>query len=196
MKKIFNLIGIVFTLFILNCSKQATVSIVSQINSTTAPSGISTPKYAPVNGTAATITNYLVKFVKIEIGNSESDKFTLWSSSSSTGDQKDIFNQVTFSGIQKVKEGNYKYVRLTIDPTLSVSGYIDDNGTNIYGTATLTVSSTHVWGISGTGADNLLTSEITIQDGGQISLDFNVMNTLVYSNGLELTAPELTFSSK
>lgn len=185
-----------------SCSANSTVTLTSLADSANAPSGAPTLMGLPTyQDAAATFTGYKVTFKKVEIGNSESDKFTVWESLS--GEQKDLISAVTFSGVNKLVEGKYKFLRLTIDPSLILSGTVVlSNGTaspEVTRTNTLSTNQ-FVWGVSGTpGASGayVLTDTIRIYDGAKISLTFKIKNTLTMTNDtVQLTAPQVTVKAE
>lgn len=148
-------------------------------------------------GTAVTtIGSYRVVFHKIEIGNSETDKFTLWESAA--GEIKDVTQAVSFSGVQPVKAGTYQFVRLTIGTTLAVDGSINDSGTIYTGSGTATLGeTTYLWGTA-TAGNGKLTAPVEIRQGSVLGFNFLVAGTVSYSGGpanaaiLGVTKPELT----
>jgi hypothetical protein len=148
-------------------------------------------------GTAiTTIDAYKVVFHKIEIGNSETDKFTLWESAA--GETKDITSAVSFSGVKPVKAGSYQFVRLTVGTTLAVDGSITDAGTVYTGSGTATLSeTTYLWGTAAAG-NGKLTAPVTIRDGSVLDFNFLVAGTVTYGGGpadaavLGVSKPELT----
>ncbi|HOV15153.1 MAG TPA: hypothetical protein PK771_12765 [Spirochaetota bacterium] len=131
-----------------------------------------------------TISSYKVIFKKVEIGNSENDKFTLWEDEN--GNEKDIVKSLTFDGTKELKTGTYKYVRLTIGEVLKVSGSIKDNTTDYYGNGTATLSEkVFLWGtdISNMTGEKILTNEIKISEDCDLTFDFNVAETVTYLGG-------------
>ena len=131
-----------------------------------------------------TISSYKVIFKKVEIGNSETDKFTLWEDNS--GDEKDIVNTISFTGTKEIKVGTYKYVRLTIGNIIKVTGAIKDNTTDYKGSGTGTLSETvYLWGtdILNLSGEKILTNEINISADCDIEFDFNIVNTVTYLDG-------------
>jgi hypothetical protein len=128
-----------------------------------------------------TIDSYRVVFKKIEIGNSEADKYTLWENEA--GEEKDIARAIAFAGVQPVAAGTYGFVRLTIGPVLTVAGSILDAGTAYSGTGSQTLDQTvYVWGSGPSGAA-VLAAPITIIDGCSISFDFDIAGTVRYLGG-------------
>jgi hypothetical protein len=127
------------------------------------------------------IASYRVIFKKVEIGNSEADKHTLWESDS--GEGKDLVSAASFSGVAPVPAGSYKFIRLTVDPALNVDGSIDDNGTIYVGSGSVTLDETsYVWGSVLEGA-SALSREILIKEGSVLSFVFGVDGTVTYSGG-------------
>jgi len=183
-----------------SCSN-STVALTSAADTTSAPSSPTLNGLPVFQDAAATFTGYKVTFKKVEIGNSENDKFTLWESA--TGEQKDIISAVTFTGVNKLVEGKYKFLHLTIDPALILSGTVVlSNGTaSSVLTRTNTLSTnTFLWGVSGTpGASGnfILTETIRIYDGAKLSLTFKIKNTLTMTNdNAVLTAPQVTVKAE
>jgi hypothetical protein len=127
------------------------------------------------------ISSYRVIFKKIEIGNSEQDKHTLWQSD--VGVIKDIVSDASFDGVLPVPAGSYKFVRLTIEPLLAVDGSIDDNGTVYTGNGTITLDQTaYVWGSVLAGA-SALSQDISVSEGSQLAFSFDVAGTIAYLSG-------------
>ncbi len=149
------------------------------------------------------ITAYRVVFKKIEIGNSESDTFTLWESAE--GEVKDVASTVGFSDVQAVYPGTYNYVRLTIGDTLSVDGKVTDaaTGTVYSGTGScLLDAAVFLWGseIPNASGEITLRSPITIAEGSSLGFDFAVDGTVTYKSGtaqnalLGVTKPTLSLT--
>jgi len=131
-----------------------------------------------------TIDHYNVIFKKIEIGNSEEDKFTLWEKPD--GETMDITSTVDFSDTLQVYPGSYKYVRIEVDKVLAVEGSIDDNGTIIEGQGTCTLTeSTHLFGttVENWAGEVTLMDEILIVDGTNLIFSFDIDGTVFYLSG-------------
>lgn len=152
-----------------------------------------------------TVSSYKVMFKKVEIGNSEIDKFTLWESASPDGEEMDIVDAVSFGGVQAVTEGTYNFMRFTIGTTLNVAGSIDDAGT-IYsgsGSEVLTAES-YLFGVdipNGLG-EATITEAIDVVDGVSLAMVFNVDGTVTYLGGpadaavLSVEKPAITVVSE
>jgi len=157
--------------------------------------------------TNGTVTSYSLKFYKIEIGNSETDKYTVWESE--TGEAKDLANSPTFDvSSATVPIGTYQFCRVIVGDTLSITGTITPGGS---GSATLTLAGNYtsqtegletgqVAFLFGTADVNntgqyVLTSTIEVADGTVLSMNFDLANTISYSSGLAVTAPTLTFTA-
>jgi len=151
------------------------------------------------------ITSYRVVFKKVEIGNSESDKFTLWESAA--GETKDLVSAVSFAGIQAVVPGTYNFVRLTLGDTIAVAGSVTDPADlSVYsGTGTCVLGNTsYLWGTNIANATGELTlgSAITIAEGSSLSFDFALASTVTYQSGtstaavLSVTKPVLTLAAR
>ncbi len=149
------------------------------------------------------VDEYNVIFQKVELGNSESDKFTLWENS--TGETKNIAaeNGVEFENIKEISEGKYKFCRITINRDIKLKGSY--NGTA--GTADVKVSgnfsttsdqAVFLFGTESTQATGkyLLTESIEIKDDTEMALLFNIFETVIYSNGIKLLPPTLTITVK
>jgi len=146
------------------------------------------------------ITAYRVVFKKIEIGNSEADKFTLWESEA--GELKDVVSAVSFDNANPVQPGVYNYVRLTIGTTLSVDGSVTDgsDGTVYTGTgACVLANDTYLWGtnIENFTGELTLGSPVTIAEGSSLYFHFQIGGTVHYESGpadaavLSVTKPVL-----
>jgi hypothetical protein len=82
-----------------------------------------------------------------------------------------------------VPAGSYKFIRLTIEPSLSVEGSIDDNGTIYSGSGVVILEkSAYVWGSVLEGA-SALAQEIVIAEGSEIAFSFDVAGTIAYQGG-------------
>lgn len=133
------------------------------------------------------ISAYRVVFKKIEIGNSESDKCTLWENTE--GETKDVSHPVIFDNVQPINPGTYNYVRLTIGETLSVDGSLTDpaDTTLVYtgtGTCILT-SSVYLWGtnIENAAGEVTIQAPIVIEKGTALSILFDIAGTVAYAGG-------------
>ena len=131
-----------------------------------------------------TIDHYDVKFTKVEIGNSEADKYTLWEKSE--GEEMDIAAGVTFTDTLPVAAGTYNYLRFTIDNTLNIDGSIDDAGTIYTGTGSCVLDDTVY--LFGTDIENFaskvtVTEPITIAEGVNIVFIFDIAGTVTYQSG-------------
>jgi hypothetical protein len=128
-----------------------------------------------------TISAYDVIFKKVEIGNSEEDKYTLWESAD--GETKNVAAAVSFDGVRAVPSGGYKFIRLTIEPMLSVEGSIDDNGTIYSGSGVVTLEkSAYAWGSVLEGASRL-SQEIVIGEGSELAFSLDIAGTIAYQGG-------------
>jgi len=136
--------------------------------------------------TVTTIDSYKVMFKKIEIGNSEDDKFTLWDSATPDGEEMDIVKGLPFENVQAVTEGTYNFIRFTIGTTLAVAGSIDDAGTIHSGTGTAALSEdSYLFGVAipnGLG-EATITEAIVIEDGVSLAMVFDVDGTVTYLGG-------------
>ena len=134
-----------------------------------------------------TISAYRVSFSKVEIGNSEEDKFTLWENSGDS-EIKDVTGAVDFGEPAQLLTGTYNYVRLTIGQILNIDGSIDDGGTVYTGSGSCVLDETRfLWG---TDIENAA-GEITLQGAIEITGDcgwsflFNIDGTVTYLSGPE-----------
>lgn len=157
-------------------------------------------------GNGVTVDTYSVTFYKIEIGNSEEDKFTLWEST--TGETKDLVSgDLTFDSSNGVVglpvPGEYQYCRLTIGETLSLAGTVDTVGS---GSATTVVTGNYaanadgkavfLFGTADSGAtgDFLLTAAVTVQEGSVLTFSININGTVTYTDVVNLDPPTITFA--
>ena len=135
----------------------------------------------------STLSSYRVVFTKIEIGNSESDKYTLWESAA--GVTKDIVGSVSFDNVRPIPEGTYQFLRLTVGDTLTVDGSIVDSADPLVsysGTGTATLGQTvFLWGTSllNDAGKITLSSPVTVKDMGILSFTFDVAGTVTYQGG-------------
>lgn len=156
-------------------------SLPSKEVSVGASAGLAQSRAIAPGDPVTTVSSYRVIFKKIEIGNSEQDKHVLWQSES--GEIKDIVDGVDFQDTLPVPAGSYKFVRLTIEPLLSVAGSIDDNGTVYTGSGTVSLDQTaYVWGSVLEGA-SALSSEIEVTEGSRLAFSFDVAGTIAYLSG-------------
>jgi hypothetical protein len=136
--------------------------------------------------TLTTVDGYTVVFKKVEIGNSEADKFTLWESSSPDGQAMDIVSEVSFEGVSTIREGTYNYVRFTIGKTLTVEGSIVDGATTYSGVGSETLAEeAYLFGVdlpNGLG-EATVTQAIEIVDGAELAIVFDVAGTVSYVGG-------------
>ena len=140
------------------------------------------------------ISSYRVVFKKVELGNSETDRFTLWESVA--GEEKDIAQPVTFDSVQPVVPGTYNYIRLTIGDTLEAGGSVTDpdDGTVYNGTGTCVLDGTvFLWGtdIPTVAGEWTIRSPVTIDADTSLFIQFDIDGTVAYSGG---PADDATFS--
>jgi hypothetical protein len=150
------------------------------------------------------VSEYNVVFYRVEIGNSEADKFALWESEEGVTQNLASTGIKDFSGENEVVFGTYKYCRVTIGTTINLvgayretRGEVDvavsgnrsseeaDRAVYLFGTAE-----------TGTTGDYLLTSEIDVQKGTSLVFVVNVKDTVTYNSGIRLSAPTMTFYSE
>jgi hypothetical protein len=156
-------------------------------------------------GNGVVVDEYNVTFYKIEIGNSEDDKFTLWENTA--GETKNLVGSVTFTDINEVITGSYEFCRLTIDKTLELKGV--DGSTA--GTVTYDVSgnfenndpeAVFLFGTEnapGSLTGNfLLTDTIEVYDGATLTFTVNIAGTVTGdgSGNISLSEPSLTFTTE
>jgi hypothetical protein len=167
-----------YALLLPGCAPAGAVQVVPGIKASI--SGASARAIASGDAVTA-IDSYRVVFKKIEIGNSEADKYTLWENAA--GEEKDIAQATVFAGVQPVAVGTYGFVRLTIGPVLTVAGSIVDAGTTYSGTGNQTLEQTvYVWGSESDGGA-VLAAPVTIVEGCSISFDFDIAGTVRYMGG-------------
>jgi len=143
--------------------------------------GLSSPRAVNAGDLVTSIDSYRVVFTKVEIGNTEDDKFTLWEDPA--GQVMDVAGTVSFDGVLPVAPGSYDFVRLTIGPLLSVDGSIDDAGTIYSGSGSVSLDQTvYIWGgpLAGAAA---LDAPILIGQGSRLSFVFDVAGTVAYQGG-------------
>ena len=181
---------------VVGTNQSAKVAITSNIASS--GSRLITP-----NTAVTTISSYRVVFKKIEVGNSEQEKYTLWEDS--VGQLKDIANPVNFDGVATIPSGSYNFVRLTVGDTLNVDGSIDDSGSLVTGSGTTVLNSTiYLWGsgVINAQGESTLTSPVVVRDGGTLAFNFNTTGTVTYLSGaanaavLGVVKPVLTLTTK
>lgn len=130
-----------------------------------------------------TITSYRVVFSKVEIGNSEEDKFTLWENS---GEEMDITGPVNFGDSAELLTGTYNYVRLTIGQIINVDGSIDDEGIVYTGTGSCQLDEiNYLWGtnISNNLGEISLQGAIEVSGDCTLSFSFDIGETVSYEGG-------------
>lgn len=150
-----------------------------------------------------TVDEYNVTFYKVEIGNSEDDKFTLWEDSAGKLMNIAADEELLFDNVNKAEPGDYNYCRFTIATTLELKGtYQGDSGTateevhgnhdNISGDGTKAV---YLFGTAEVNDTNeyLITEKIKIQEGSKISFVFDIKDYVSYdqTNGLQLDGPKV-----
>ena len=131
-----------------------------------------------------TVDSYLVTFKKVEIGNSEDEKYTLWESAE--GEEMDIVGGADFTDTLPVAAGTYNYLRFEVETVLDIAGSIDDNGTIYTGTGSCTLDgSTYLFGtdIENLSGELTVTEPITITDGTVLVFNFDVDGTVLYQSG-------------
>ncbi len=138
-----------------------------------------------------TISSYRVVFKKVEIGNSETEKFTLWESEA--GEEKDVALPVSFDNVLPVIPGTYNYVRLTIGEVLSADGSLTDPDTSVVYTGTgscILDGTVYVWGTDIPNVDGELTIQEPVRINGDTTLNirFAVAGTISYQGGPETGA--------
>ena len=177
---------------------QVAVSIKAGIGSAAASRSLSGGE------TVAPISAYRVVFKKIEIGNTETDKFTLWENSA--GMVENIASTVSLEGVQAIEPGTYNYVRLTIGDTLSVDGSVTDpaDATVYSGTGSCVLGNTeYLWGtnIANSKGELTLRGPIAITANSSLSFSFDIAGTVTYKSGpaqnaaLGVTKPVLSLSA-
>ncbi len=155
-----------------------------------------------------TVDTYNVIFYKVEIGNSEDDKFTLWENSDGKTINIASADQIEFEDVNKAVPGTYKYCRFTIGKTLTLEGTYQNNA----GTASTVVNGNHD-NISGDGTravylfgtadvndtnEYLIASPIDVKEGTTLSFIFDISSSVSYdnTNGLQLDGPSVEFTSE
>ncbi len=149
------------------------------------------------------VSEYNVVFYKVEIGNSEEDKFTLWENDDGVTQNLASTEIRDFNSENDVAPGLYKYCRVTIGSTINLVGAYRD----VKGEAAVEVSgnsnsseatkAVYLFGKAETGTtgDFILTSEIDVQNGSALVFVVNVKDTVTYNSGIRLSAPTMTFYS-
>lgn len=131
-----------------------------------------------------TIDSYNVIFKKVEIGNSEDEKYTLWEDSE--GEEMDIAASVNFTDTLSIAAGTYNYLRFEIDSTLAIDGSIDDEGTVYTGSGSCVLGDTTY--LFGTDIENFegsvtITEPIVVAEGTTLVFNFDVAETVFYLSG-------------
>jgi hypothetical protein len=154
-----------------NCQKpteteeKAKLKIVAKVKS---PQQAPRRTYADATSEGVTVEAYNVTFKKIEIGNSEDDKFTLWE-----GDKNaDITNQLEFDNVKEIKEGEYEYCRITIGTKISVSGKATSGSAVDEGTAQTEVAAQHLF----SKEEGSLSEALKVEDGKTFAVQFDITN--------------------
>jgi hypothetical protein len=157
-------------------------------------------------GNGVIVQEYNVTFYKIELGNSENDKFTLWESTN--GETMNLVDAVDFSDENGAVPGTYEFCRVTIDETINLVG--SDNGNSgqadvvVTGNFDMTVPEGQEVFLFGTDSapgdltgDFLLTNPIDIQENTELTMTVNIAGTVSGdgSGNITLTEPSITFTS-
>lgn len=185
MRKMMILISVI-TFLMASCDTGTAKLVSVGVNASLA----TTPSRAITSGTLVdSISAYNVTFAKVEIGNSEEDKFTLWEST--VGENKDVSAVVDFGDSAQIMTGTYNYVRLTIGQTLNIEGSINDEGTIYNGTGICQLNDTqYLWGTDIENNVGIITLQnpIVITDDCTLSFQFNIDGTVTYQSGTEDSA--------
>jgi hypothetical protein len=156
-------------------------------------------------GNGIVVEEYNVKYYKIEIGNSENDKFTLWEDSNGQTINLANATPVELIGLNPAIKGTYKFCRITIDKALTLDGTytglpVDAVTYNVTGNCSLDVDpkAVFLFGTSTTGVTGnfLLTEEIVIEEGTILSFVVNLAGKVSAANPPVLTAPTMTFTAQ
>ncbi len=157
-------------------------------------------------GNGVIVQEYNVTFYKIELGNSENDKFTLWESTA--GESMNLVDAVDFSNVNGAIPGTYEFCRITVDETINLVG--SDNGNSgqanvlVSGNFDMTVPEGQEVFLFGTDSapgnltgDFLLTNPIDIQENTDLTMTVNIAGTVSGdgSGNISLTEPTITFAS-
>ncbi len=153
------------------------------------------------------VDEYNVKFYKIELGNSEEDKVTLWENAD--GEIMNLVEAIEFTNENSILPQTYEFCRITMDETINLVG--TDNGNSgeanvvVSGNFDMTVPEGQEVFLFGTEdapgditGDFLLTNAITIEEGTTLSMVVNIADT-VSGDGtgtITLTEPSITFSTQ
>lgn len=164
---------------LLNQAGEATVSLSARVDD-------SASREVTAGTVVTTVDAYRVTFKKIEIGNSETDKYTLWESDG--GEEFDIAEEIEFDGVAALPAGTYNYLRFTIGTTLSIDGSIVDGDVVYEGSGSETLDEeTYLFGVdipSGLG-EATVADPIVISDGASLAIVFNIAGTVTYLSGSE-----------
>ena len=85
-------------------------------------------------GSGVVVTSYEVTFYRIEVGNNDDDKFTLWEDEA--GVTQDLVAAVAFENVLPATWGTYQFMRVTIGEDLDLAGTV----LGVSGSATATVT--------------------------------------------------------
>jgi hypothetical protein len=157
-------------------------------------------------GNGVIVQDYNVTFYKIELGNSEDDKFTLWESTD--GEVMNLVDAVDFTDENGAVPGTYEFCRVTIDETINLVG--SDNGNSgeadvvVSGNFDMSVPEGQEVFLFGTESapgditgDFLLTSPINVQENTELTMIVDISDTVSGdgSGNITLTEPTITFTS-
>lgn len=156
-------------------------------------------------GNGVIVDEYNVTFYKVEIGNSEEDKFTLWESTD--GEEKNLVGSVTFTNVNSVVPGTYQFCRMTIHKTIELTGVDGSTAGTAYVNVTGNFSSDDPKELFLFGTDDapgnpngefLLTSAIGISEGTTLTFVVNIAGTVTGDGigNITLNIPSLTFTSE
>lgn len=156
------------------------------------------------------VDEYRVKFYKVEIGNSEDDKFTLWEDADGSVKNIAAAGPINFRGENEPEFGTYKFCRVTIHNTIELEGFYqpDVEDDPVEGEASVTVTGNFatdgekevfLFGTAdqGVAGNFVLTDEIDVEDGSELTFIVNIAGTVDYSSitGVTLSEPSMTFTS-
>jgi hypothetical protein len=188
-------------MIITGCVMPGTLTVKAKAENTAGLMSIASPRFNSIDmGSSVILTEYKVKFYKIEVGNNEVNKFTVWENPA--GEVFDLTEAISLANTASVGYGSYQFCRFTIDKVINikgtvssvpqsvavtVSGNFGNDGSQaqfLFGTAEVNTTGKYV-----------LSAPIDIRDNITLELLFHLEGTVVTVPSFGLKAPDLSFKT-